>query len=39
MSGKPEYVLSISPTALERCFLTSDILAQLYEQHEAEYGL
>ncbi len=39
MSDKPEYVLSISPAALERCFLTADILAQLYEQPHAEYGL
>ena len=39
MSDKREYVLSINPAALERCFLTSDILAQLYEKPDAEYGL
>ena len=39
MTRRSKYILSITPAALERCFMVADILAQDYERPYTEYGL
>ena len=39
MSIEPTYSLTIDPVAMEKCFIVSKLLSQLYQAEKAEYGL